>query len=271
MALHMTDNKNNVPKSNRAAQLGRAAIQAAGGAIPFVGGGLAAIAGYWSEKDQERANKFYEHWLSMLEDELREKYKTVIEIMARLDLQDKKIIERIESQDYQSLMRKAFRDWSGAESENKRVYIRNILSNTAASDFVSDDVIKLFIDWIGMYSEFHFTVISAVYNTNGITRAGIWTKMRKSAVREDSADADLFKLLIRDLSTGGVIRQFRQTDYQGRSLKRSGSASTNSHSNTVKSAFDDSEPYELTQLGKQFVHYAMSDLPPKIEFDINSI
>jgi hypothetical protein len=190
--------------------------------------------------------------------------------MARLDLQDKKIIERIESQEYQSLMRKAFRDWSGAESEEKRIFIRNILSNIAATDLVSDDVIKLFIDWIDLYSEFHFKVISVIYNTNGITRAGIWEKMNKPRVREDSADADLFKLLIRDLSTGGVIRQFRQVDYQGRYLK-TGKTSTSNASNTIESAFDDTKSYELTQLGKQFVHYAMSDLPPKIEFDLNSI
>ena len=34
----------------------------------------------------------------------------------------------------------------------------------------------------------------------------------------------------------------------------------------MKSAFDDEEKYELTQLGKQFVHYAMTELPPKIVF-----
>jgi len=34
----------------------------------------------------------------------------------------------------------------------------------------------------------------------------------------------------------------------------------------MKSAFDDGEQYELTALGEQFVHYAMTDLPPKIEF-----
>ena len=32
------------------------------------------------------------------------------------------------------------------------------------------------------------------------------------------------------------------------------------------SAFDNVEGYELTELGKQFVHYAMTDLPLKIEF-----
>jgi hypothetical protein len=34
----------------------------------------------------------------------------------------------------------------------------------------------------------------------------------------------------------------------------------------MKSAFDDEEEYELTSLGQQFVHYAMTDVPPKIEF-----
>jgi hypothetical protein len=34
----------------------------------------------------------------------------------------------------------------------------------------------------------------------------------------------------------------------------------------MKSAFDNEEQYELTQLGQQFVHYAMTELPPKIEF-----
>ncbi|NLF16604.1 MAG: hypothetical protein GX595_05015 [Lentisphaerae bacterium] len=34
----------------------------------------------------------------------------------------------------------------------------------------------------------------------------------------------------------------------------------------MKSAFDDEEEYELTQLGEQFVHYAMTDLPPKIAY-----
>jgi hypothetical protein len=34
----------------------------------------------------------------------------------------------------------------------------------------------------------------------------------------------------------------------------------------MKSAFDDEDGYELTQLGQQFVHYAMTDLPLKIAY-----
>ena len=33
----------------------------------------------------------------------------------------------------------------------------------------------------------------------------------------------------------------------------------------MMSAFDNTELYELTGLGQQFIHYAMTDLPLKIE------
>jgi hypothetical protein len=34
----------------------------------------------------------------------------------------------------------------------------------------------------------------------------------------------------------------------------------------MKSAFDREELYELTALGQSFVHYAMTDLPIRIEY-----
>lgn len=258
----MQDKKSS-DKNNKHANIGRFALQAAGGAIPFFGGFLSAIAGIWSEKEQERVNNFFKHWLKMIEDELQEKSKTVVEVMSRLDMQDQKIAERVESKEYQSLIKKTFRDWAGVESEEKRVLLRNILANAASVEIVSDDVVRLFIEWIDSYSDLHFKVISAVYNSNGITRGEIWIKLGKKQVREDSAEADLFKLLVRDLNTGGVIRQFRPTDAYGNYLKKS---SKSSKSNVMKSAFDNVEKYELTQLGQQFVHYAMTDLPLKITF-----
>src|SRR5262249_44434922 len=177
-----------------------------------------------------------------------------------------KITKRLESEEYQCLVKKTFRDWAGAESEKKRILIRNILANAAATEMTSDDVIRMFLDWIANYSELHFTVIGAIYNSGGITRAGIWAKIGKGNVREDSADADLYKLLMRDLSTGGVIRQHRETDYEGNFIKKQSRRGRGNSSDTMKSAFDDEDEYELTQLGQQFVHYAMTELPPKIEF-----
>ena len=74
---------------------------------------------------------------------------------------------------------------------------------------VSDDVVKLFMDWVKTYSGFHFQVVAKIYNNAGITRAGVWEALGREPVREDSADADLFRLLFHDLSTGRVIRQHR--------------------------------------------------------------
>lgn len=231
---------------------------------------LPIVSGAWSEQEQQRMNHFLAQWVRMLEAELREKEETVIQIMARLDLQDEAIAQRVESQQYQSLLRKTFRDWPGAESEDKRLLVRNLLANAASSNMSSDDVVRMFIDWINTYSELHFKVIGAVYNVRGgATRGEIWRRIGKGAVREDSADADLYKLLIRDLSTGGVIRQHREVDYHGNFVAKAPkkSSAAPGTGRTLTSAFDDVEPYELTDLGRQFVHYAMTELTVRVTFD----
>jgi hypothetical protein len=130
-------------------------------------------------------------------------------------------------------------------------------------------VVSLFIEWLQRYSEFHFTVIGEIYRNPGSTRGEIWEELGKGAVREDSAEADLFKLLVRDLSTGGIIRQHRETDSAGRFVVVRRTPQRRSSSKSVramKSAFDDSEQYELTALGQQFVHYAMTELSIKITY-----
>jgi hypothetical protein len=246
----------------------RAALNALGGAIPFVGGILSAGVGYWSEQEQEQVTNLLRQWIQMLEDELREKGKTIAEIVARIDMHDEKIKERIESPEYQSLLKKAFRNWSAVDTEYKRERLRNILANAAAAQTTSDDVIRLFIDWINIYTDFHFEVISAIYQHPGISRGAMWDYLNKPQVREDSAEADLFKMLIRDLTLGSVIRQHRPTDYAGNFLRKPiAKRSSSGHApRTAKSAFDETEPYELTDLGRQFVHYAMNEITAKIEF-----
>ncbi len=260
-----------LPTSGKSAKITRGALQVAGGAVPFAGGVLSAFAGAWSDKEQDRINRFFEDWVRMLEDEIQEKEETIKEIMSRLDLQDEQIAARIESREYQSLVKKTFREWSAAESELKREYIRNILANAAATTVSSDDVVRMYIDWLRRFSELHFHVIAAIYNTDGITRLGIWNKIGKGAVREDSADADLYKLLIRDLSTGGIIRQYREVDSYGNFIaKKPDRRPRGSGPKPPVSAFDNQEGYQLTGLGKQFVHYAMTDLPLKISFEDQS-
>ncbi len=143
--------------------------------------------------------------------------------------------------------------------------LRNLLANAASCSMTSDDVIRLFIEWISKYSEAHFKVVSCVYSHSGITRAEIWQKIHGEAVREDSAEADLFKVIIRDLSMGSVIRQHREVDYHGNFIPKP--RKPRGSSSGYKSAFDDEEQYELTDLGKQFVHYTMNEIVPKITGD----
>jgi len=265
------ENSSKLPESSKVAKASRGALQAASGLIPFAGGVLSALAGAWSEKEQEKVNKFFEFWFQGLEDELKEKEATLIEIMARLDLQDEKVSKRVESKEFQSIVRKTFRDWAAAESGTKREYIRNILANAATCEISSDDVVRMFLDWIDKYSDMHFQVIAAVYNSNGITRGAIWRKIGRENVREDSADADVYKLLIRDLSTGGIIRQHRERDYNGNPIpKKTIPRPKGSGPKPPVSAFDEVEQYELTDLGQQFIHYAMTDLPIKIEYKHDS-
>jgi hypothetical protein len=147
-----------------------------------------------------------------------------------------------------------------------------ILTHAADATLTSDDVVRMFLQWISLYSELRFVVIRSIYNDRGVTRARIWEKIGKEEVREDSSEADLFKLLIRDLSTGSIIRQHREKDYAGNFLRKPAQRARKrmAASSTMESAFEDTKGYELTELGQQFVHYAMTDLPIRIEFKRDS-
>ena len=62
----MNDESNNeddskLPVSSTPSKLSRGALQVFGGAIPFIGGLSSAAAGAWSESEQEKVNRFFEH------------------------------------------------------------------------------------------------------------------------------------------------------------------------------------------------------------------
>ena len=265
---NMSEKKEKIPKESKASKTARGGLQIAGSA-PFVGGIFSAIAGAWSEHQQEKVNNFFKQWIGMLEDELKEKEQTVLEIMLRIDMQDEKIAKRVDSDEYKSLLKKTFREWAGVESEDKRVLIKNILANAASSEMTSDEVIRLFIDWLKKYSELHFKVIAIIYKnqSQGISRGNIWDELGKERFAENSSDADLFKLLISDLNIGRVIRQYREVDYDGNFIPKTPQRRPKgSGPKPPVSAFDDEELYVLTGLGQEFVHYAMTDLPIKLEY-----
>ena len=63
------------------------------------------------------------------------------------------------------------------------------------------------------------------------------------------------------MSVGHVIRQSRETNRNGRFLRKQNRTPQGDY---LTSAFDDKKPYILTGLGKQFVHYTMNEIVPKL-------
>lgn len=233
--------------------------------IPWVGGVFSAAASFSAEKDQEQINDLHRLWLAQHEEKASELLATLLEIFERLDNFGDEIQERIESPGFLTLVKKGFRSWDEADTEDKKQMLKKLITNAAAIKLCSDDLIRLFILWIDQYHEVHFSVIKEIYRDPGTTRGEIWDRIRGQRPREDSAEADLFKLLIRDLSTGGVIRQERETDMDGRfQRKRRTGRSLAAASGVMESAFEETKPYVLTELGKQFVHYVMEDVVPQL-------
>lgn len=235
------------------------------GSIPWVGGVLAAAATFKFDDAGVRQDSLRNQWLEGHHLKLKLLRDTLSEVFGRIESLGEEINDRLESQAYLGLIRKAFREWDQADTEEKQKLIVQLITNAAGTRICSDDILRLFLDWIETYHEAHFAVIREVHKNEGPTRYDIWTAVYgKEVPRDVSAEADLYKMLIRDLSTGGVIRQARETDAYGRFKKRAAQRRA-SHSGVMESAFEDTKPYVLTELGKQFVHYTMNDLVRRIE------
>lgn len=236
------------------------------GGIPVVGSIIGVAGTAWSEYDQRKFQDLLFTWLKLQEEEIYEVGQTLAEVMLRIDQNDEMVNQRIQSPEYLSLIKRCLRDWSAAEIQEKRVLIRNLLVNAAAADQIcSDDVIRMFINWIDTYNESHFKIIREIYREPEITRFEIWMRIYGSKVREDSAEADLFKFLIHELSLGMIIRQYREKDMYGNYLKKTTSKRPTQGNRLMTSAFDDDKEYHLTELGRWFVHYTMNEEVLKIE------
>lgn len=237
---------------------------AALGSIPWVGGFISAAASIKTEEANLKTDSLQTKWLEEHEKKMLRLSSTLEDIGQRFDKLSDNINERIQSEEYLDLVRKSFRVWDKSDTDQKRLYIANLITNASGTNLCSDDVVRLFIDWLELYHEAHFLVMKEIYNKSGSTRYDIWTRIYNEVPREDSAEADLFKLLIRDLNTGGVIRQERNTTYDGQFLKKGSNGTKKNSSRTMESAFEKTKPYVLTELGKQFVHYTMNDVVQRI-------
>ena len=240
-------------------------LLAALGSIPWVGGFISTMATLKTDAGDVKADDMRTQWLEEHQKKLNRLACTLGEISDRFEKIGEQIHERIQSEEYLDLVRRSFRAWDQADTQEKRQYVANLVANAAGTKLCSDDVIRLFIDWLNLYHEAHFAVIRTIHKDSGVSRYDIWMEIHGQLVREDSAEADLFKLLIRDLSTGGVIRQERETTMDGRFLRKHPRKSLGHAPSTMESAFEDTKPYVLTALGRQFVHYSMTDAVRRIE------
>ncbi|MEW9580666.1 hypothetical protein [Paraburkholderia sp. DGU8] len=238
---------------------------AALGSIPWVGGFISALASMKTEEAGLHASSLQTQWLEEHQAKMETLSGTMQDIGQRFEAIGDDIDERLASDEYLDIVRKAFRAWDRADTEEKRRYVANLVTNAAGTRLCSDDVVRLFIDWLDTYHESHLAVIREIFSNPGSTRFDIWSAIYGDLVREDSAEADLYKLLIRDLSTGGVIRQARDTNADGQFLRKQAVRKPPGSANaTVESAFDGNKQYVLTELGKQFVHYSMNEVVQRV-------
>lgn len=234
------------------------------GSIPWVGSVLSASASLSSEIDQDKINELQKLWLQEHQEKIKELGEAIQDILSKFNNFGDELQARIESSQYLTLVRGAFRSWDRAETLEKKQMLKKLIINAGAIKLCPDDLVRLFISWIDQYHETHFAVIKEIYKKPGITRGGIWDQIQGERPRENSAEADLFRYLIRELSMGGVIRQEREVDAYGRFLKRK-TNKVRSGDRVMESSFEDTKPYALTELGRQFVHYVTEDVVTQIE------
>mgnify|MGYP001560423805 FL=1 len=234
--------------------------------IPGVGL-ISAFSNLAAEADQETVNDLLRMWIQEQKEKIRELGITVEDILKRLDKFGEEVHKRLEDPAYLALVRQTFRSWNDAATQDKRQMFKQLITNAGAITLCPDSLVRLFITWLNQYHEDHFQVIKQIYENKGITRGSIWDHIHSERPRENSAEADLYRYLIRELSTGGVIRQSRETNEYGEFVRQSTKGtrhSSGSSSSTMESSFEDTKPYELTGLGSQFVRYVMTEADPQL-------
>src|SRR5579864_632947 len=95
--------------------------------IPWVGGLFSASASFSAEADQEKINDLHRLWLAEHEEKARELIATLMEIFERLDNFGDEIQERIESPEFLTLVRKTFKAWDEADTEEKKQMLKKLI------------------------------------------------------------------------------------------------------------------------------------------------
>ena len=149
--------------SSRGRRIFEKFLMAAIGSIPWVGGFLSAAASIPGDEGAVRTDTLQGQWLEEHQRKIEQLEATLNEVSDRFEKLGPAIDDRVQSPEYLSLVRQAFRTWDGAATGEKRRYVANLLSNAAGTRLCSDDVVRLFISWLDSYHEAHFAIIREIF------------------------------------------------------------------------------------------------------------
>lgn len=217
------------------------------------------------DAEQDGTNKVLAACIEEVRASIAELEHTVARIVASVSHVEGQFADRMEDPRYRQLIRRAFTGWSREQGEEKREMIRRLLTHAAEMPDVDYDMFRLFFDWVSRYNELHFRVMKVMRGLHHPTRKRIWQGLGGQPIRDDSAKADVFKCLILDLSFGHVIRQVKVRTASGATiLPTPKKRAPRSVPRLAVSATDDDKPYELTAVGRAFIHHVFTEIVPKL-------
>jgi hypothetical protein len=182
---------------DRRKRIQEAIVLAALGGIPWIGAIMAAAGSYRAGESAARTDDLFTQWLNKHEHRFKDLKGSLEGVLGRLESLGEQIYERIESAEYLTLVRKAFRQWDQAGTQEKRELIVKLITHAAGTRICSDDILRLFLDWMEQYHEAHFALIKEIFKQPGLTRYDIWVAVYGDIVpREDAPEADLYRMLI---------------------------------------------------------------------------
>jgi hypothetical protein len=120
-------------QTSRRGRFGGKFFLAALSSIPWVGGYISALASFKIDEASVRENELQTEWLEEHHKKLERLKKTLAEVEMRFLALGPSIEERIESEEYLTLVRKAFRVWDAADTEEKRLYVANVVTNSGGA------------------------------------------------------------------------------------------------------------------------------------------
>lgn len=236
------------------------------GVVPWVGAYLSVGASLAAEREQSAMNQALLRWLDVHEARFDALQASLTRVVREVEAAGEHARERLSDEAFLPLVRRAYQGWDRAQTDAKRARFERLLVNAAArrsEGWSEPDRLRLFVEWIERYDDAHIAIVAAVHAHPGLTRLGIWRAVgpRGPLPREDSSDADLFRMLVHDLSLGRVMRQRRAVTSAGQFQRKGRTRGTGG---VLESSFDDRDPYELSALGRDFVGFVLESPTARI-------